>query len=76
MAGLRPSGASSPSRRSNGQRLLWVPQERLREATLTVYSGPGFNMAVNPIGVEKVRAGEKVKVVEVLDGLKIRVGKI
>jgi hypothetical protein len=38
--------------------LLWVPQQRLRVATLTVYSGPGFDTAVNPIGVEKVRAGE------------------
>src|ERR1700732_423627 len=41
----------SLSRRSDSPRLFCVPQERLREATMTVYSGPVFDMAVNQFGV-------------------------
>ncbi len=37
---------------------------------MTVYSGPVFDTAVNPIGVEKVRAGRKpgTRVMSVRDG--------
>ena len=35
--------------------------KKTKGTTMTVYSGPGFDMAVNPIGVAKVRAGKSTR---------------
>ena len=52
MAGLRPSkGIVSVPHRSNGLRQPGFLTTRPGEATMTVYSGPVFDMAVNQFGV-------------------------